>query len=116
MSNSSKITGSSGNVFEDIGLQHAEEALARADLALRISDIITERGITQATAAHILGIDQPKVSALVRGRLEGFSTYRLFRFLNALGSDVQIVINPKRPGTDRGRIQVFGGARTNPVV
>ncbi|MHB1462847.1 MAG: helix-turn-helix domain-containing protein [Armatimonadota bacterium] len=94
MSSSIKVTESSGNVFEDIGLLDAEEALARADLALRISDIITERGLTQAAAARILEIDQPKVSALICGRLEGLSTDRLLRFLNALGSDVQIAINP----------------------
>lgn len=94
MSNNSKVTVSSGNVFEDISLPDAEEALARADLALRISDIITARGLTQAAAARLLRIDQPKVSALVRGRLEGFSTEQILRFLNALGSDVAIAVNP----------------------
>jgi predicted XRE-type DNA-binding protein len=90
------IEESSGNVFADLGLKNPEELLAKAQLVQRISDIISERKLTQARAAKLLGIDQPKVSALLRGKLEGFSTDRLFRFLNALGRDVEIVIRPAR--------------------
>jgi predicted XRE-type DNA-binding protein len=90
------IEESSGNVFADIGLKNPEELLAKAQLVQRIADIIAERKLTQARAAKLLGIDQPKVSALLRGKLEGFSTDRLFRFLNALGCDVEIVIRPAR--------------------
>jgi predicted XRE-type DNA-binding protein len=75
---------------------NAQEALAKAKLAQRICDIIAERKLTQARAAAVLGIDQPKVSALFRGRLDGFSTDRLFRFLNALGQDVEIVVRPRQ--------------------
>ena len=64
-------------------------------MARRISDIICQKNLTQIEAAEILSIDQPKVSALTRGKLSGFSTTRLFRFLNALGSDVEIVVKPK---------------------
>ena len=67
-----------------------------AQLVQRIADIIAERKLTQARAAELLGIDQPKVSALLRGKLDGFSTDRLFRFLNALGRDVEIVIRTAR--------------------
>ncbi|WP_304511160.1 helix-turn-helix domain-containing protein [Aquisphaera insulae] len=87
---------SSGNVFADLGLKNPEELLAKAHLVQRIADIIAERKLTQIRAAKLLGIDQPKVSALLKGKLEGFSTDRLFRFLNALGSDVEIVIRPAR--------------------
>ncbi len=90
------IEESSGNVFADLGLKNPEELLAKAQLVQRIADIIAERKLTQARAAKLLGIDQPKVSALLRGKLEGFSTDRLFRFLNALGRDVEIVIRPAR--------------------
>ena len=69
---------------------------AKAELVQRIADIIAERKLTQVRAAKLLGIDQPKVSALLRGKLDGFSTDRLFRFLNALGRDVEIVIRPAR--------------------
>jgi predicted XRE-type DNA-binding protein len=90
------IEESSGNVFADLGLKNPEELLAKAQLVQRIADIIAERKLTQARAAKILGVDQPKVSALLRGKLDGFSTDRLFRFLNALGRDVDIVIRPAR--------------------
>jgi predicted XRE-type DNA-binding protein len=86
------IEQSSGNVFADLGLKNPEELLAKAELVQRVVDIIVERKLTQVRAAKLLGIDQPKVSALLRGKLDGFSTDRLFRFLNALGRDVEIVI------------------------
>jgi predicted XRE-type DNA-binding protein len=52
--------------------------------------------MNQAEAAGLLGVDQPKVSALVKGKLSGFSTERLFRFLNALGCDVEILVKNKQ--------------------
>jgi predicted XRE-type DNA-binding protein len=99
----------SGNVFADLGLANAEELLAKAELAHRIHVLIKERNLTQRNAAELLGIDQPKVSALIRGRLEGFSTERLFRFLNLLDQNVEIVIRPKRRSKDPARIQVVAG-------
>jgi predicted XRE-type DNA-binding protein len=90
------IERSSGNVFADLGLKNAEELLAKAELVQRISEFIAERKLTQIRAVELLGIDQPKVSALLRGKLDGFSTDRLFRFLNALGRDVEIVIRPAK--------------------
>ncbi len=90
------IEPSSGNVFADLGLNNPEELLAKAELVQRIADIIAERKLTQVRAAKLLGIDQPKVSALLRGKLDGFSTDRLFRFLNALGRDVEIMIRPAK--------------------
>jgi len=107
MSKQSKVTASSGNVFADLGLPDAEEALAKAEIATRICDIIAERKLSQAQAAALLGIDQPKVSALMRGRLDGFSSDRLFRFLTALDRDVEIVIKPKRKDAERGRVHVM---------
>ena len=84
----------SGNVFEDLERSDATEALAKAKLAYRIGQIIDSAGLTQMQAARRLGIDQPKVSALLHGRLAGFSIERLFRFLNDLGQDVEIRIRP----------------------
>lgn len=98
-----QVEESSGNVFADIGVRNPEEALAKAKLASEINRIIEERHLTQAQAAQLLGIDQPKISALTRGRLTGFSTERLFRFLNALDRDVEIVI---RPRTSTGHVDV----------
>ncbi len=101
-----RTTKSSGNVFKDLGVPLPEEALAKAELTAKIAEIIASRGLTQTAAAGILGVDQPKVSALLRGQLAGFSTDRLFRFLTALGSDVEIVIRARPRAKGRGRIHV----------
>jgi predicted XRE-type DNA-binding protein len=106
---------SSGNVFADMNLPNAEELLAKADLAIQISRVIAERELTQAGAAELLGIDQPKVSALVRGRLEGFSIERLTRFLNALGQDVEIIVRPKPRSARHGQTRVTSRRRSSPA-
>ena len=62
------------NIFEELKLPDAEELNAKAQIAYRICDILKERKLTQKEAATLLGVDQPKVSALLRGRLEGFSS------------------------------------------
>ena len=94
MTEEMKVYSGSGNVFADLGLPNPDELLIKAELVHQISELITERHLTQIEAAELLGIDQPKVSALVRGKLSGFSTERLFRFLNALGSNVEIRVIP----------------------
>ena len=94
------VEESSGNVFADLGYPNPQDALAKSRLAQRIAELIEEQNLTQIQAATLLGIDQPKVSKLLRGQLREFSTDRLFRFLNALNQDVEIVIRQK-PGTRR---------------
>jgi predicted XRE-type DNA-binding protein len=101
-----KVTPSSGNVFADLGLPDADQLLVKADLVIEITRVIEERGLTQAQAAEILGVDQPKVSALARGRIDGFSLERLYRFLNALGRDVEIVVRPAPKGKREPRVTV----------
>ncbi len=91
------ITESSGNVFADLGLKDAETLLAKSVLAIHIKRVIKARGLTQAQAAEILCLDQPKVSAITSGRLDGFSTDRLMRFLNKLGCDVKISVSRPHP-------------------
>jgi predicted XRE-type DNA-binding protein len=98
---------SSGNVFADLGLPNAEDRLAKAELARKVSEIIVARRLTQMEAAELLGIDQPKISALVRGRLQGFSLERLMRFLNVLGRDVEIVVKPKARGRRHAVLSVL---------
>ena len=93
-----RVEQGTGNVFADLGLPNPDLALAKAELVQRIRDLIAERKLTQVEAAKLLGLDQPKVSALVRGRVAGYSVDRLFRFLNALGQRVEINI---RPSTDK---------------
>jgi predicted XRE-type DNA-binding protein len=87
---------SSRNVFADLNLPHADDLLAKAELASRIIAEIQRRRLTQGRAAAILGIDQPKVSALKQGKLSGFSIERLMRFLLMLGRDIQITVG-RRP-------------------
>jgi predicted XRE-type DNA-binding protein len=84
-----------GNVYSDLRVDHPQEARAKADLAHRIADIIETRKLTQVQAAKVLGVDQPKVSALKRGRLTDFSLERLLGFLLLLGHDVEITVTPK---------------------
>lgn len=100
------ITQSTGNVFADLGVSSPEEALAKAALAYRIAAIIVDLRLTQAAVARLLGVDQPKVSALLRGRLSGFSTGRLIRFLTALGSSVEIRVSPPSRTRRRGHLRV----------
>lgn len=97
---------SSGNVFADLGLPNPEKALAKAELANKISVLIQERKLTQAKAAKLLGIDQPKVSMLLRGRLTGFSIERLMRFLMLLGQDISISVHPSPHGQSTARVMV----------
>ena len=99
---------SSGNVFADLGLANPEERLVKAELASKISSSIEQKNLTQIEAAELLGIDQLKVSALTRGKLSGFSTSRLLRFLNALGNDVEIVVKPKPENRSEAKITVVG--------
>jgi len=99
-----EVRAGGGNVFADLGLPDADERLAKAGLAHEICALIKEAGLTQVQAARRLGVDQPKVSALMRGRLTDFSTDRLLRFINLLGRDVHIVIRPpehRRQGSIR---------------
>jgi len=95
-----------GNLFADLGVAEPDEELAKAQLASLIREAIKRRRLTQAEAAALTGLDQPKVSALVNGRLGGFSSDRLMRCLTALGQDVEIVVKTKTRGTGRGRIRV----------
>jgi len=101
-----RVTPSSGNVFADLDLPDAEEALLKSRLAQRIAVLIETRRFTQTRAAAVLGIDQPKVSKLLRGRLGEFSTDRLLRFLITLDQDVDIVIKTKPRSRRRGRLSV----------
>ena len=95
----------SGNVFKDLGLRNPEERLAKAKLAASIVLILEERRLTQAAAAKLLGVDQPKVSLIYRGRLEDFSIERLMRLLNLLHRDVKIIVD-STPRRRRGKMIV----------
>jgi len=94
----------SGNVFADLGLPDACEHLIKAGLVVKIDRTIRQRHLTQAAAAQLMGIDQPKVSAMLAGQFRGYSVERLMRFLVALGDDVEIVVKPLKRGSAELRV------------
>jgi predicted XRE-type DNA-binding protein len=85
----------SGNVFADLGFDDADDMRLRADLVQQMREIIERRKLTQVAAAELLGIKQPDLSALLRGRLTKYSLERLLRFMTTLDRDVKIVVQPK---------------------
>lgn len=100
------VQASSGNIFTDLGRPDAEETFVRVRLAQQIAGIIERKALSQSDAAGLMGLDQPKVSALVRGRLVGFSTDRLLRCLMLLGQDVDIVVRDKPSSHLKANINV----------
>lgn len=98
---------SSGNVFADIDVENPEEELTKAKLVWEIESIIKKKKLTQIEAAELMGINQPKVSALIRRKLDGFSVERLIHFLNTLGQDVDIVVRQKPANRKLARINVY---------
>lgn len=101
-----KVHDSTGNVFEDMGMRDAEERLAKAELARVIRNELRERGLTQSEAAEMLGVKQPDISDLTRGKLARFSMERLERFLNALDLEVRIQIGPRPAWKEHAGISV----------
>jgi predicted XRE-type DNA-binding protein len=104
----------SGNVFTDLGSPDADERQTKVRLAVAIQREIVAQEWSQAQAAAVLGVNQPKVSALLKCKLDGFSVERLMNFLTALGNDVEIVIKPRRGPRRPGRILVVGSRSPAP--
>jgi predicted XRE-type DNA-binding protein len=100
------IVRGTANVFADLGYPDAEERQTKLRLAYAINQIVEERQLTQAAAAKALGVNQPKVSALLNYKLDGFSVERLMTFLTALDRDVEIVIKKKPRSRVTARISV----------
>jgi predicted XRE-type DNA-binding protein len=99
-------TRGSGNVFSDLELPDADERLLKAQLAVQIRRFIEQKDWTQAEAAEAVGLDQPKVSNLLRGRLAGFSVDRLLSILNRLGHNVEVRISAKEYDPDEAQTLV----------
>jgi predicted XRE-type DNA-binding protein len=96
------VVRASSNVLSDLGVSNAAEKKTKVRLAVAINQILGKANMSQAAAAKMLGINQPKISALANYRLDGFSVERLLNFLNALGQDIEIVIRtPKTRKTAR---------------
>lgn len=96
--NKIRILKSSGNVFADLCLPNAAEKQTKVRLAVAINHILADRHLSQTRAARHLRINQPKISAISRYRLDGFSVERLMHFLARLGCDIEILIRlPRKP-------------------
>jgi predicted XRE-type DNA-binding protein len=104
-----KVEIGSGNVFADIGLPNPEEALAKAEIARLVNSILSARDLTQVQAGDVLGIPQPRVSDLARGRLGKFSLEKLIDFAKRLGNDVEIRITRSKKKA-RLKVMAAGGA------
>ena len=103
------VQAGSGDVFADLGISLSHEDKIKIGIASVITATISKRRLTQAEAGKLMGIDQPKVSALLRGRLSGFSVERLVLFLLKLGRNVEIKIS--REFSDRqGEVRVKSAA------
>lgn len=97
----------SGNVFADLGLPDAEERLLKANLVFQIAQLIDKKKLTQAKVAERIGLDQPKVSRLLRGHLDGFSVDRLLTILNRLGHSVEVRISAKERAPEKSHTRVL---------
>lgn len=87
------------NVYADLGCRAPESMLVKAHLVGRITELLSERGMTQAQAATVLGISQPKLSKMLRGQFRDMSLFSLMHCFTQLGQDVCIVI---RPSSNKG--------------
>jgi len=99
-----EIEQGSCNVFADLGVADEGKQLVKAELVVKIDRIIRQRRLTQAVAAGLMGVDQPKVSAMLAGQFRGYSVERLMWFLVALGQDVEIVVKPGKRGSAELRV------------
>jgi predicted XRE-type DNA-binding protein len=88
---------STGNVFKDLGFgeDEAENLKIRADLMIEVSKLIEAQGLTQAAAAELLGVTQPRISDLVRGKIDRFSVDSLIEMLGHAGACVSVVVSPR---------------------
>ena len=101
-----RVTRGTGNVLADLGFSHAAERQAKLRLAYALNQVLEERKLSQADAAKVLGVTQPKISALRHYKLAGFSVERLMNLLTAVDQDVEIVIRRKPRSRKTARISV----------
>ncbi len=106
MSEQIQVHSSIGNVFADLGLPNPDELMLKAELVDQIDELISARQLTETEAAELLGVDRSTLSTLMRGKLSNFSTECLFRFLNALGSNVEIRITVNSKSNVQARTHV----------
>ncbi|VVO42106.1 helix-turn-helix domain-containing protein [Pseudomonas fluorescens] len=101
-----EIEESSGNVYADLGIPDANEMRVKSQLAAKVGEIIKARRLTQVQASEILGLSQPKLSEMLRGKFRGISEAKMMECLLLLGRDVQIVVKSAPRSRKEGRIEV----------
>lgn len=99
-----KVEVGSGNIFADLGLPDAEELLLKSQIVVALHRLIKARKLTQTAAAKRIGIGQPDLSNVLRGRYRGYSAERLLRMLTAFDQDIEITARPRRGKSKQGRI------------
>jgi predicted XRE-type DNA-binding protein len=97
---------SSGNVFADIGFDNAEEMLLKSELVRQINKTIKERELTPTQTRDMLNLDEEMLSNLSKGSLTEFTLENLFRYLNILGRDLEVVLKPRSTSSSQGKLQV----------
>jgi predicted XRE-type DNA-binding protein len=97
----------SANVYADLDYPNADDMLVKAKLVSKIADIVRGKGLTQVETARILGLTQPKVSALLRGQFRGISERKLIECLTTLGRDVEIVVKAAPGRRTSGKVTVI---------
>lgn len=101
-----EIEGSIGNIYDDLESRDTIEMHLKAQLAAKIGEIIKARHLTQVQASEILGLSQPKLSEMLRGKFRGISEAKMMECLSRLGRDVQIIVKPVPRSRREGRIEV----------
>ena len=102
-----EIQESTDNIFADLEIPNPDEYLAKAKLANRICELINQRKLNLAETAELLGVDIANISALTTGKIDEFSSEKLFRFLNSLDQEIEIVIKPKEFAYQQPTIKVI---------
>lgn len=106
MTENAVVESSSGNVFADLGLPHAEKLKIKSGLVIEITRAINRLGLTQAEAGRRMGISQPKVSRMMRGEFANLSERKLMDCLNRLGYDIQIRVQPVAESTGHLTLEI----------
>jgi predicted XRE-type DNA-binding protein len=101
-----EIEAGSGNVYADLGFPDADAMLMKAQLVTKIAELIKRKGLTQTQAGELLGLPQPRVSALLKGNFRGISERRLMDCLTRLGRDVQVVVKAAPRHRESGKLSV----------
>lgn len=108
MATSKVKTSPPKSVFHDLGLEDADDLFLRAELMRKIGMVIEKKGLTQTAAGKLIDMDQPRISALMHGKITRFSTDRLIKALNDLGQDIEVRIKPTLQ--KKGVTRVIGGS------